>query len=407
MACAALVTPHPRTSNRLDRALMILLLVMAAPLLPLPAALSAVLSPRLQSLRDALSIGTAPAGGWQPLSVDAGSTAWAWVVTAGAIALFWAARASFTRSGLRQTIRMVAALGFGVSLLAIAQAATAGRNIYWRFPTEVEGPLPFGPFINRNHFATWVIMALPLCLGYLVARTGRPVSHGDFAAVRTRLAHAIDPRTAWLITAATAMLAALLLSLSRSGALALAVTGTVTMIACGGRMDQRRRKGLLAIAGIVVLLGVAWADLPALRSRVAGTQSGLAGRFTIWRETMPIVRDFWLTGTGAGTYQKAMLSYQKSGRTVYFNQAHNHYLQVAAEGGLALIVTALIAMAAFVRAARERIRRDGTGLVWIRIGAAAGLGAVALQSVWETGLVMPANAALAAVLAAVVVHDKQ
>ena len=42
----------------------------------------------------------------------------------------------------------------------------------------------------------------------------------------------------------------------------------------------------------------------------------------------------------------------------------------------------------------------------IRVGAACGLGAVALQSVWETGLVMPANAALAALLAAIVVHER-
>ena len=32
--------------------------------------------------------------------------------------------------------------------------------------------------------------------------------------------------------------------------------------------------------------------------------------------------------------------------------------------------------------------------------------AVALQSLWETGLVMPANAALAAVLAAMAVHER-
>ena len=69
---------------------------------------------------------------------------------------------------------MVVALGFGVSLLAIAQAATAGRDIYWRFRTEFEGPLPFGPFVNRNHFATWVIMALPFSLGYIAARLGKP-----------------------------------------------------------------------------------------------------------------------------------------------------------------------------------------------------------------------------------------
>ena len=112
---------------------------------------------------------------------------------------------------------------------------------------------------------------------------------------------------------------------------------------------------MLAIAAVVVVCGLAWADIPALGERVAGAQTGVANRLTIWRETLPIVRDFWLTGTGAGTYQRAMFVYQRSTRAVYFNQAHNHYLQVVAEGGLLLVGTLIVVLAAFVRAARERL----------------------------------------------------
>src|SRR4029453_6488658 len=111
------------------------------------------------------------------------------------------------------------------------------------------------------------------------------------------------------------------------------------------------RNRILMAAAIVVAAGVAWADIPALGERVAGAQTGVANRLTIWRETLPIVRDFWLTGTGAGTYQRAMFVYQQSSRAIYFNQAHNHYLQVAAEGGLIIFGGFVFALAAFVRAA--------------------------------------------------------
>ena len=43
-------------------------------------------------------------------------------------------------------------------------------------------------------------------------------------------------------------------------------------------------------------------------------------------------------------------------------------------------------------------------MFWVRTGAASGLAGVAVQSLWETGLTTPANAALAAVLAAIVIH---
>jgi O-antigen ligase len=407
IATALIIRARFQIANALDRSFAILLGAIALQLLPLPFFIPAILSPHLEQLHRTLTIGVSRPISWFPLSIDVGATLWALIVLAGAIALFVVARTQFGESGLRRTVRLVSAIGFAVSLLAIAQAATAGRNIYWRFPTEVEGPLPFGPFVNRNHFATWVIMALPLCLGYVAARTGRSAAHADYVPIRTKLAHAIDPRTAWLLTAAVAMVVALLLSLSRSGVLALGVASVVTMVVCRRRMDQRRRQGVLLVAAVVAVLGLAWADIPALRGRVAGAQSGVTNRVAIWRETMPVVRDFWLTGTGAGTYQTAMLAYQHSGRIVFFNQAHNHYLQLAAEGGLLLIVVVGVGIVAFVRTARSRIAHDASGLVWIRIGALCGLGAVALQSLWETGLVMPANAALAAVLAAIVTHQKK
>jgi hypothetical protein len=53
----------------------------------------------------------------------------------------------------------------------------------------------------------------------------------------------------------------------------------------------------------------------------------------------------------------------------------------------------------------SRIRRDRSGAFWIRVGAVAALTGVATQSVWETGLRMPANAVLFGLIAAIAVHE--
>ena len=47
---------------------------------------------------------------------------------------------------------------------------------------------------------------------------------------------------------------------------------------------------------------------------------------------------------------------------------------------------------------------DTSGVFWIRAGAVAGLVGVAVQSAWETGLRLPANAEMAAILAALALH---
>ncbi|RPH64302.1 MAG: O-antigen ligase domain-containing protein [Acidobacteria bacterium] len=131
---------------------------------------------------------------------------------------------------------------------------------------------------------------------------------------------------------------------------------------------------------------------------------GTGGRPEIWQETLHIIRDFWPAGTGLGTYQTAMAVYQQSDRSVFFNQAHNQYLHLAAEGGFLLAIPAAAIVVAFVRLFAIRLARDTSSTAWIRIGAATALVAVAVQGFWETALRMPANSILFAVVAAIAVH---
>jgi O-antigen ligase len=142
----------------------------------------------------------------------------------------------------------------------------------------------------------------------------------------------------------------------------------------------------------------------AIAARFGASRVAVADRLAIWHDTLPVLRDFWLTGTGVGTFLTSMGVYQRSSPGVIFNQAHNHYLQVAAEGGLLVGLPVALALAAFVRVAWRSLERDRSGMFWIRAGAASGLSGVAIQSLWETGLTVPANAAMAAVLAAIVIH---
>ncbi|OFW07974.1 MAG: hypothetical protein A3H96_24370 [Acidobacteria bacterium RIFCSPLOWO2_02_FULL_67_36] len=382
----------------------VLLGAVACQLVPFPSGLRQLVSPYADRAIAALALTPVEAVDWDSLSLDPFATLWASAVVAGCFAVFWIARSLIERGGLRQASRWVCAVGLAAGFLAVLQAATPGRRIYWYFEPQDPGGRPFGPFVNQNHFATWAIMALPLAFGYIAARgDGRESRHAILRNTRTKLLHAIDPRAAWLAAALTIMLLALLLSLSRSGLIALTASAFLTLLLVRDRIGSGRGKVIASVA-LAVILAVGWADMTALGGKLANARGGVGGRLTIWRETLPVVRDFWLTGTGAGTYLTAMRVYQQSDRTVYFNQAHNHYLQIAAEGGLLLIVPAALALAAFVRLGARRLREDLSARVWIRAGAACGLFAVALQSLWETGLTLPANAALAAFLCAVVVH---
>ena len=101
-----------------------------------------------------------------------------------------------------------------------------------------------------------------------------------------------------------------------------------------------------------------------------------------------------------------MLAYQTGGLELRAVEAHNDYLQLAAEGGLLLGVPVVAAAAVFAREVRRQFRDGGddTRTRWLRVGAVTGLGAVALQETVDFSLQMPGNAALFALLMAVAVH---
>jgi hypothetical protein len=406
LCVAHVIFVAPRIEGTLDRSLLLVAAAVFLQLVPLPSG-GALISPHAADVRKALALAAPTGHGWHPLTVDVPGTAWAAIELAGAVALFLAARERFNVHGVRRTTRAIAAIGFGISMLALIQAATAGYSIYWRYPTAAEGPLPFGPFANRNHFATWAIMALPLGAGYLVARADahhRPLGRLD---PRARVLDLRDDRTLWLTVSMTAMVVALLLSLSWPASFGMGIASFFALIVARRSFHPRRLLALLAPHLLLVGLALGWASVPNIRDHIAGPDVGGAHRIATWRETAPVLRNFVATGTGAGTYELVMRVYQRTERRVYFNQAQNHYLQLAAEGGLLVGVPFLLAAAAFARTAWNRLGGDRSGVWWIRLGAACGLAAVAIQSFWETGLTMTANAALAAVLAALVVHRRE
>jgi O-antigen ligase len=380
----------------LDVALVACLLCSLLQLVPLPVGWRQALSPHAATVDQALRFD----GGierLQPLTINAAATTKAAVVATLVLLLFWATREALRYGGARNLTRLIAWAGLAVSAIAIVVRASRTQMIYGFWSTGYNTE-PYGPFINRNHMGSWLVMALPLVAGYIVTRFDRQ---------RREKAAAIDAMMLWLVAAAAAMLAAAIVSLSRSTAVGIATAGLF-----GAAMARRRRLSgapwlVAAAATLAVLIALSIPRTVELADRFQDSKTTATwARPQIWRETLPIVRDFPITGSGLGTFATAMLVYQQADRTIFFNQAHNQYLQFAAEGGLLLIVPLIAAAVAFASIARRHLAEDRTAAVWTRTGAIAGIVGVLVQSVWETGLRLPANGLLFAVLCAIAIHER-
>jgi len=392
------------SAKLLDWSLLSCLIAAAAQLIPLEAALRDRLSPHALAVDRIVGFEVDPATrAARALSIDVESGVWALALGAAYVGLFWCARAAFSKGGVRTIIRGIAFLGTALTALVAVQRATSPSLLYWTWQPISAGASPYGPFVNRNALASWLAMAVPLVVGYAMARYQTRSRRDDLAIPET----SIDSTQLLLAGAAVLMTGGLLASSSRAGILGGGI-GLLTFVAL-----SRRRIGdgfgvAWMFAGLVALLVMAsaFANLGTLALRLQETtEQGPWGRPAIWRDTWRMTSDFWLTGVGAGAFQRGMLAYQEGSRLFFFNQAHNEYLQLLAEGGLLVVLPASVALAAGTVLMARVLASDRTPIFWIRAGAVCGVVAIAVQNVWDTGLRTPANGVLFAVIAGIALHE--
>jgi O-antigen ligase len=375
-------------------------------LVPLPAGVVSRLSPATLPLLRSFDLVFAGDQGWTPLSIRPQGTAVA-VVALIALSLYLLGLPGLL--GPRALRTLPGALAVFAVPLALYGIYTREHNnglIYgfWR-PLDGGGGNMFGPFINRNHFGGWMLMTLGLLIGSFF---------GGLEAALRETGHRSRRPLAWLSSsAANALLAtgaviilgivAIFWALSRSSIISLAALVTLfTWLAARRRRLGTTRGSLAAVSlGAALVAGVAWRG-PARVVAWFQDDRNLLSRIDAWRDGWDVIRAFPLFGTGLNTFGDAMLFYQTRNAGFHMAQAHNDYVQLAAEGGLLVVVPAVIAALLLARAIAKNLRaaRAESRGYWIRAGAAIGIAAVAIQEVAEFSLQIPVNALLFATLAA-------
>jgi O-antigen ligase len=175
--------------------------------------------------------------------------------------------------------------------------------------------------------------------------------------------------------AATISLAGIVLTVSRSGLIALFVA-VIAAIFLAGRWRPR----VLALSGLVVASAViyfAFFAPTAARERVTTTDEGGHGREDIWKVGWRMVEANPIRGVGAGNFQTSSIHYllvqpglvRRADFIVDTQKvAHNAYLQAWAETGvigLGLLLAVIISLLSCSWKAIKRFERDGNLLMEI------------------------------------------
>jgi O-antigen ligase len=209
-------------------------------------------------------------------------------------------------------------LGFAVSLFGIVQHFTFNGKLYWVRELRYGG-IPFGPYVNRNHFAGLAELLIPPGLAILVLRS--------------------EKRDILPLVALFTLLpvGALFLSASRGGITSL--LAEIGLLAILILARHRERKELAAAATVLILAGalVSWLGVGRALDRFSNYKNlevGESRRVEMLHGTWHIFLDHPIEGTGYGTLQDVYPLYQTLDDGSVVNHSHNDYAEALAETGV-------------------------------------------------------------------------
>lgn len=403
--------PGTLAHRRLLIALAILAVAIAVQLIPVSRQFRQTISPNADKILEQRDLTYSHTRESQrPLTVEPRSTRMGLGLYIAFSILLVGCSHALTRNDASRMAGLFTMMGATLAVVGVIQEATFNGKIYGFWPL-VQGGNPFGPFINKNHFAGWMLLGIPVGLGYCFSKLTRAL-RAEGSNFRSKVLWLTNEDANKALLAAFGVLLmtlALVLTLSRSGITAALIAMSILL----GSILASQPQALRRIAGVVYIAFLLstvmlWVGPERIFHRFTNIDyDNISQRPAIWADTINIAKDFWVTGTGLNTFGVVTPFYQTSVPGEHLREAHNDYLQLWAEGGMLLTIPAVATMLIFALSIRSRLRQDVGSIWWVRMGAIAGLVAVAAQALVEFSLQIPANAASFAVVAGIALHDSR
>jgi O-antigen ligase len=328
----------------------------------------------------------------------------------------------------RQLLLALLVGGLLQSLFAVLLYSSKARYqfLYFAF---AQGQRATGTFPNPDHLAGYLELSLAAGLGLLLAQFGSGTSHT--LNWRQRVAQAAD----FLISSKmlvrltlVVMVVALVLTRSRMGNGAFFFSMLLVGAMAAATSARLRRPALWVVVSMavidVVVIGQ-WVGLERVVDRMTETAESTAieaGQPSDFEGTEPVLREeslqqrlrvpalslplIWQRpwfGHGGGSYQYAFPDVKPADLPLFWNHAHNDYVELAVDVGLVGLLPLLL-LAALTAWRSARMLRDVNSRLMQGVGVSAltALCCMGLHSLVDFNLQIPANAFVFTTLLALV-----
>ncbi|KKL70291.1 hypothetical protein LCGC14_2106370 [marine sediment metagenome] len=372
---------------------------------PLPAELIEKLSPfRYRALSDGATLAGID---FNPSSLSYNRfTSLGWWILLLSIAMFFIVlRNTLTDSRrLRLVLRIVLILAAFEALYGIIQALVPSVGVIWEDTIGLGNAR--GTYINRNHFAGFIEMVFPLCLGYTLS-LGDWSGQKKMGGIKAMLSSDRSSPPLLLGVVLVIMLVAVLFSRSRAGIVGMGLgflVFTLLVRLGSGRLPMGFLLGTIAIFGLTFVYGFR-IGFESIIDRFLMISKG-ADRTMLWADAWRIVQDHPL-GVGLANFSLVFPIYKvQTTHEAFYIYAHNDYLQLLIEAGwpgaLALVGGFFIFIGMGFRRICKMSPRYDPLRFFLGAGALSGLVSIGFHSFFDFNLEMPANAIYFVLLMAIV-----
>lgn len=265
----------------------------------------------------------------------------------------------------------------------ICQAFYAGVILLLELQTSPFFSLPLsqrasGSFVYHNHLANFLMLNLCLGFGLLIAELNHQTTQGWRNTLKKLLAILLSDK-AFIRLGLVIMVIALVLTRSRMGNIAFFVALSIGSLLILLFYKTKPKSLYLLIVSLFIVDALVvsnWFGLDKVRQRLAETSLQNESRDDVVRDALHAIQERPLTGFGNGTFYSTFPSYNQGKVVLFYDHAHNDYVQFTLESGLIatsvfgimVLFCAWRALSAFRNRTNKTMRGIGLGSLMAIIG---------------------------------------
>jgi len=382
-------------------------------LIPLPLPMVRIISPKLIELFGTFSPAGLSNSHWIPISMNTYGMKVEFGKLFAYLGFFFV---SFylieSKVQMRRLSLAIIGIGFVLSLLGLVFHRISPDHVYAWFAFSQSSP--FTPYLNKNHFANYLVMTLPLVLAFMVLVCDQSSFFRLKSFRQKTLWFFSKEATPFLILSGIYLveLTALLASASRGGFFGFGIA----LLSFGLFFILKSKNWLVSMIMLVLMGMVLWIGIDLVKPliykmkilhQMSPIDYAFQFRLSNWKDALRIFIDFPIAGIGAGNFHELFPFYKSLPELDTFSQinfyyAENELFQALAEVGLigsgiliAFWITSLFGFLKWWPTVQSKTVR------WLSLGLFSSCLGMTTHSFFDFTTHTPANMALFAVLGGV------